>query len=261
MIPETDYGALCRLAARDLRRRAACAARPSISRPSVCETDHIRPTSSTHAIQIPGRVRPSRDRSSQRVLAAARRAGIPVFYCARRPPPEPAEGNVSPARQQSPFPPTVTPSVAGSRRSRRRHHHQTACQHVPGFSALSSHVSLLGIRSLIVCRESTCGCLRASRVDAYSYSNSMCRWSRNTPSSTPAHPHQVDFFDLHHECVDFMHLDEVCARLDAMRMARAGRVMMHVKALPRIAEEARTRDCEWKKMPSSRSCLRKRHDL
>jgi nicotinamidase-related amidase len=45
-----------------------------------------------------------------------------------------------------------------------------------------SHLNLLGIRGLLVCGESTSGCVRASAVDAYR-TGFMCRSSRNARST------------------------------------------------------------------------------
>ena len=85
---------------------------------------------------------------------------------------------------------------------------------------LFSHLSLLGIQSLIVCGESTSGCVRASVVDAYSSGFHVslveeCTYDRAELT------HKVNLFDLHHKYVDVMHVEEVIAHLDAMRMDRA----------------------------------------
>ncbi|MGH6784613.1 MAG: isochorismatase family protein, partial [Sphingomicrobium sp.] len=85
---------------------------------------------------------------------------------------------------------------------------------------LVAHLTQLGVDSLIVCGESTSGCVRASCVDAYSlgYHVSIveeCVFDRSPLS------HKVNLFDLHHKYADVMHLDEVVAHLDATRMDRA----------------------------------------
>jgi nicotinamidase-related amidase len=85
---------------------------------------------------------------------------------------------------------------------------------------LFSHLSLLGVQSLIVCGESTSGCVRASVVDAHSNGFHVsiveqCTFDRAELT------HKVNLFDLHHKYADVMHLDEVVAHLDAMRMDRA----------------------------------------
>ena len=73
---------------------------------------------------------------------------------------------------------------------------------------LIAHLTRMGIGSLIVCGETTSGCVRASAVDAYSYGfhTAMveeCCFDRSLLS------HKVNLFDLHHKYADVMHLDEV----------------------------------------------------
>lgn len=72
---------------------------------------------------------------------------------------------------------------------------------------LVAHLTRMGIDSLIVCGESTSGCVRASVVDAYSYGFHAvvveeCVFDRSPLS------HKVSLFDLHHKYADVMHLDE-----------------------------------------------------
>ena len=66
----------------------------------------------------------------------------------------------------------------------------------------------LGVRSLIVCGESTSGCVRASVVDAVSHGYPTvvveeCTFDRHLLS------HKIALFDLHHKYAGVMHLDEV----------------------------------------------------
>jgi nicotinamidase-related amidase len=77
---------------------------------------------------------------------------------------------------------------------------------------LVSHLNKLGVRSLIVCGESTSGCVRASVVDAYSngYHTVVaeeCTYDRHLLS------HKISLFDLHHKYADVMHLHEVVENL------------------------------------------------
>ena len=83
-------------------------------------------------------------------------------------------------------------------------------QRASGFfgTPLISHLTQLKIDSLIVCGESTSGCVRATVVDAYSYGFHTavveeCCFDRSVLS------HKVNLFDLHHKYADVMHLDEV----------------------------------------------------
>ena len=73
---------------------------------------------------------------------------------------------------------------------------------------LVAHLTRMGIGSLMVCGETTSGCVRASAVDAYSYGYHTtlveeCCFDRSILS------HKVNLFDLHHKYADVMHLDEV----------------------------------------------------
>ncbi len=75
-------------------------------------------------------------------------------------------------------------------------------------TSLIAHLTRMGIGSLIVCGETTSGCVRASVVDAYSYGfhTAMveeCCFDRSLLS------HKVNLFDLHHKYADVMHLDEI----------------------------------------------------
>ncbi|MDX1485241.1 MAG: isochorismatase family protein [Alphaproteobacteria bacterium] len=90
-------------------------------------------------------------------------------------------------------------------------------QRASGFfgTPLTAHLNLMGVESLIMCGESTSGCLRASVVDAFSYGYHVvvaeeCCFDRSLLS------HKLALFDLHHKYADVMHADEVVAALGAM---------------------------------------------
>jgi maleamate amidohydrolase len=85
---------------------------------------------------------------------------------------------------------------------------------------LVAHLRRLGVESLIICGESTSGCVRASTVDAYSYAfhNTLveeCTYDRSMLS------HKVNLFDLHHKYADVMHVSAVVAHLEAMAAEKA----------------------------------------
>jgi len=159
---------------------------------------------------------------TKRLFAAARAAGLPVFYSTtdlrpnNRPP-----GAVATRRQRviqprpddyaihEAFAPQSADIVIYKQRA-------SAFQGTPLFS----HLSLLGIQSLIVCGESTSGCVRASVVDAYSNGFHVALVEECTYDRAEL-THKVNLFDLHHKYADVMHLDEVVAHLDIMRMGRA----------------------------------------
>ena len=81
---------------------------------------------------------------------------------------------------------------------------------------LVAHLTQLGIDSLVVCGESTSGCVRASCVDGYSlgYHVSIveeCVFDRSPLS------HKVNLFDLHHKYSDVMKLEEVKEKIKQER--------------------------------------------
>jgi nicotinamidase-related amidase len=85
-----------------------------------------------------------------------------------------------------------------------------------------SHLNYLGVKSLIVCGESTSGCVRASCVDAYSVGFHVslveeCTYDRSELI------HKLNPFDLHHKYVDVMKVDDVAKHLD--KMAKAAKLL------------------------------------
>ncbi|MBI4524620.1 MAG: isochorismatase family protein [Deltaproteobacteria bacterium] len=81
---------------------------------------------------------------------------------------------------------------------------------------LIAHLRKLGVDTVIVCGESTSGCVRASVVDCYSYGFHTvvveeCCFDRSVLI------HKLFLFDLHHKYADVLHLDEVKSRLQALR--------------------------------------------
>lgn len=65
-----------------------------------------------------------------------------------------------------------------------------------------------GVETVVICGESTSGCVRATAVDAYSrgFHTAVveeCVFDRNELS------HKVNLFDLHHKYADVLHLAEV----------------------------------------------------
>ena len=80
---------------------------------------------------------------------------------------------------------------------------------------LIAHLQMLRVNSLIICGESTSGCVRATTVDAFSYGFhnvvvEECTYDRSVLS------HKVNLFDLHHKYADVMHVGDVIAHLDAL---------------------------------------------
>jgi maleamate amidohydrolase len=158
---------------------------------------------------------------TKRLFAAARAANLPIFYCTQDTRPNNRPPGAVSTRRQRPIIGTdayaiyheFTPQPADIVLYKQR---ASAFQGTP----IVSHLSLLGIQSLIVCGESTSGCVRASVVDAYSTGFHVtiveeCTYDRAELT------HKVNLFDLHHKYADVMHIDEVVAHLEGMPMARA----------------------------------------
>lgn len=83
---------------------------------------------------------------------------------------------------------------------------------------LVAHLVHLGVRTLIICGESTSGCVRATAVEAQENGFHVvlveeCCYDRNIVS------HKVNLFDLHHKYVDVMHVDDVVAHLTGQKAA------------------------------------------
>ena len=158
---------------------------------------------------------------TKRLFAAARKAAIPIFFCTQetRPNNRPA-GAVSTRRQgfavprenddydiYREFTPQATDIVIRKQRAS-----------VFNGTPLVSHLTTLGVNSLIVCGESTSGCVRASCVDAYSTGFHVSLVEECTFDRAEI-IHKVNLFDLHHKYVDVMHVDEVIEHLDGIAHA------------------------------------------
>jgi maleamate amidohydrolase len=85
---------------------------------------------------------------------------------------------------------------------------------------LIAHLRKFGADSLIILGESKSGCVRASTVDAYSYGFHVvlveeCCFDRSMLS------HKVNLFDLHHKYADVLHVDEVVTHLGGLSVRKA----------------------------------------
>ena len=154
---------------------------------------------------------------TRRLFAAARAANIPIFYCTSdvRPNNRPIGAAATRRRGRSAreddhvifeaFTPQPKDIVIFKQRA-------SIFQGTP----IVSHLALLGVRSLIVCGESTSGCVRASVVDGYSSGFHVsvveeCVYDRAELT------HKVNLFDLHHKYADVMGVEEVVAHLGGLR--------------------------------------------
>jgi nicotinamidase-related amidase len=156
---------------------------------------------------------------TKRLFAAARAAGLPIFYSTgdvrseSRPAYVSATKRVKPSIDAADYAirPEFKPQPGDVVITKQR---ASAFYGTP----LTAHLTQLGIQTLIVCGESTSGCVRASAVDAYSHGYHVvlveeCCFDRSALS------HKVNLFDMHHKYADVMHIDEVIAHLCAKNPA------------------------------------------
>jgi nicotinamidase-related amidase len=155
------------------------------------------------------------------LFAATRAAGIPIFYTTQDTRPDSLPSRVTATRRQRV---QVDPALYAIRSDFKPQPGDVVItkQRASGFygTPLLAHLTQLGIQSLIVCGESTSGCVRASAVDAYSSGFHVtlveeCCYDRSMLS------HKVNLFDLHHKYADVMHVDEVVAHLDGLAVKKA----------------------------------------
>jgi nicotinamidase-related amidase len=157
---------------------------------------------------------------TQRLFAAVRRAGLPIFYstgdtrAASRPNSISATKRTRPPVKASDYAirPEFTPQP---------HDVIITKQRASAFfgTPLAAHLTQLGIQTVIVCGETTSGCVRATAVDAYSLGYHVvlveeCCFDRSLLS------HKINLFDMHHKYADVMHLDDVVLHLDGSKSLR-----------------------------------------
>jgi nicotinamidase-related amidase len=158
-------------------------------------------------------------RTEALLFAAARAAGLPIFYTTSetREASRPGQIKATHRKMTPPLPddfdifPEFAPQPGDVVLTKQR---------ASGFygTPLSAHLTQLGVQSLIVIGESTSGCVRASTVDGYSAGYHMtmveeCCYDRSEIS------HKVNLFDLHHKYADVMKVDEVIQSLSLIKAA------------------------------------------
>jgi nicotinamidase-related amidase len=162
---------------------------------------------------------------TKRLFAAARAAGLPIFYSTgdTRTESQPGQVNVSATKRKSKA--LRDPAMYAIRPEFKPQPGDVVItkQRASAFfgTPLTAHLNQLGVRSVIICGESTSGCVRASAVDAFSHGYHVtlveeCCFDRSDIS------HKVNLFDMHHKYCDVMHIDEVLKHLDSMAVRKAG---------------------------------------
>ena len=151
---------------------------------------------------------------TKRLFAAARAAGLPIVYSTSNANPRVTATNRQRTRSEQANDPgngiwrdfTPQPNDLIIRKERASVFFGTP---------LVAHLQQWGVRSLIVCGESTSGCVRASVVEGFSNGFQMtvveeCVFDRSMLS------HKVALFDLHHKYADVMHIEEVVDHLNGL---------------------------------------------
>jgi nicotinamidase-related amidase len=152
---------------------------------------------------------------TKKLFAAARTAGLPVLYSTSDVRPNAQQKRVTatkrtrrpPVPEQFDIRPEFAPQPDDVIVMKQR---ASAFFGTP----LMSHLTQLGIQTVVMCGESTSGCLRASAVDAFSHGLHVviveeCCFDRNPLS------HAINLFDLHHKYADVMHLSDAIGQLKA----------------------------------------------
>lgn len=151
---------------------------------------------------------------TQRLLAAARAAGLPIFYSTSETRPAAKPGAVKATNRRSGETP---PELYAIRPEFAPQPGDVVIfkQRASAFfgTPLIAHLAQLGVDTVIIFGESTSGCVRASTVDGYSNGYHMvmaeeCCFDRSEIS------HKVNLFDLHHKYADVMKVDEIVRTLE-----------------------------------------------
>lgn len=150
----------------------------------------------------------------QELFALARSRGLPVFYTTTE-----TRKEVDPAEVRA----THRQERAGDDAYRIREEFRPEPGDVVIYkerasaffgTPLVAHLRRRGVESLIVCGESTSGCVRASVVDAYSYGFHTVVVEEGCFDRSPL-SHAINLFDMHHKYADVMGLAELKRHLAA----------------------------------------------
>ena len=153
---------------------------------------------------------------TQNLFAAARRAGVPVIYTTRHVDTGGVQSTYRNIGGQAKDIYDIKVELAPEPGELVIYKERASCFFG---TPLIAHLQMMGIDSLIICGESTSGCVRASTVDAFSYGfhNTLveeCTFDRAMLN------HKINLFDLHHKYADVMHVDEVLAHLEGLAKTR-----------------------------------------
>ena len=160
---------------------------------------------------------------TQRLFTAARSAGIPVVYSTMETRPDNRPNGVLATKRRSV---PVDPRLFAIRPEFKPQPGDVVIQKMRASAffgtPLIAHLTQLGVQTVIVCGESTSGCVRATAVEAYSYGFHVvlveeCCFDRSLIS------HKINLFDLHHKYADLLGIDAVVEHLDNLNVNKASR--------------------------------------
>lgn len=152
---------------------------------------------------------------TKRLFSAARAAGIPMVHLTRavRDGIDQVQSTARPIQSRNKAPFAIRDDFAPLPGELVIHKELAS-----GFfgTPLGPYLRKMKIDSLIVCGQSTSGCVRATAWEGYSHGFHVtiveeCVFDRSLIS------HKVNLFDLHHKYADVMHLDEVLQEIGSRR--------------------------------------------
>jgi maleamate amidohydrolase len=158
---------------------------------------------------------------TRRLFAAARAAGVPVFYSTQDTRPDSRPRAITATRRRGA---PVDPELYAIRPEFKPQPGDVVLTKMRASAfygtPLAAHLTGLGARTLVICGESTSGCVRATAVEAYSHGFHVvlveeCCFDRHLLS------HKINLFDMHHKYADVLHVDEVVSHLESLTVKKA----------------------------------------
>jgi nicotinamidase-related amidase len=155
---------------------------------------------------------------TKRLFAAARAANIPIYYSTGDDRADARPDGISATNRRT-GPPTSEKYAIRPEFKPQPGDVVITKQRASAFfgTPLTAHLTQQEARTVIICGESTSGCVRSTVIDAYSYGFrpvvvEECCFDRNLIS------HKVSLFDMHHKYADVFGLDDVEAHLRRLAM-------------------------------------------
>lgn len=149
----------------------------------------------------------------QRVLEAARTAGIPVAHTTGESRPMSQLGGATQRRRDRDDPGSDGYEILDVFRPIDGEYLVTKTRASAFFgTALSTWLRMRDVDSLVVVGESTSGCVRASVVDAYSHGLKVLVCEEGVFDRSPL-SHRMSLFDMHHKYATVAHVDQVLTYL------------------------------------------------